>query len=74
MGTSGCPLRTLQSIVGRVASYVPGSKVLILGMVIPPLIGTPCNVYITPYYNDDEHPCLTPVTTGVNETLGLGHS
>ncbi len=29
--------------------YVPGSKVLVLRMVIPPLIGNPYNGYIHPY-------------------------
>ena len=29
--------------------YVPGSKLLVLGMVIPPLIGNPYNGYINPY-------------------------
>ena len=29
---------------------VPWSKVAILGMVIPPLIGNPYNGYINPYY------------------------
>ena len=30
--------------------HVPGSKLLILGMAIPPLIGNPYNGYIIPYY------------------------
>ena len=30
--------------------HEPGSKLLVLGMVIPPLIGNPCNWYINPYY------------------------
>ncbi len=34
--------------------YVPWSKVAILGMVIPPLIGNPYNGYINPYYWVDE--------------------
>ena len=33
---------------------VPWSKVAILGMVIPPLIGNPCNGYINPYYWVDD--------------------
>ena len=37
--------------------YVPGSKLPILGMVIPPLIGKPCNGHINPYYKVDDHPC-----------------
>ena len=39
-------------------SYVPWSKVAILGMVIPPLIGNPYNGYINPYYWVDDHPLL----------------
>ena len=40
--------------------FVPGSKVAILGMVIPPLIGilNPYNWYINPYYWVDDHPLL----------------
>ena len=34
--------------------YVPGSKLVVLGMVIPPLIGNPYNGYINPYYWVDE--------------------
>ena len=37
---------------------VPWSKVAILGMVIPPLIGNPYNRYIKPYYWVDDHPLL----------------
>ena len=36
--------------------YVPGSKLLVLGMVIPPLIGNPYNGYINPYCWVDDHP------------------
>ena len=32
----------------------PGSKLLVLGMVIQPLIGNPYNGYINPYYWVDE--------------------
>ena len=39
-------------------SYVPGSKLLVLGMVIQPLIGNPYNGYINPYYWVDDHPLL----------------
>ena len=39
-------------------SYEPGSKLLILGMVIQPLIGNPYNGYINPYYWVDDHPLL----------------
>ena len=35
-----------------------GSKVAILGMAIPPLIGNPYNGYINPYYWVDDHPLL----------------
>ena len=37
---------------------VPWSKVAILGMVIPPLIGNPYNGYVNPYYWVDDHPLL----------------
>ena len=37
-------------------AYVPGSKLPILGMVIPSLIGNPYNGYINPSYWVDEHP------------------
>ena len=33
----------------------PGSKLLVLGMVIQPLIGNPYNGYINPYYWVDDH-------------------
>ena len=39
-------------------SYVPWSKLLVLGMVIQPLIGNPYNGYINPYYWVDDHPLL----------------
>ncbi len=42
----------------RLMSCVPWSKLLILGMVIPPLIGNPYNGYINPYYWVDDHPLL----------------
>ena len=38
--------------------YVPWSKLPMLGMVIPPLIGNPYNGYINPYYWVDDHPLL----------------
>ena len=31
-------------------------QLLVLGMVIPPLIGNPHNLYIKPYYKVDDHP------------------
>ena len=37
---------------------MPGSKLLLLGMVIQPLIGNPYNGYIHPYYWVDDHPLL----------------
>ena len=36
----------------------PGSKLLVLGMVIQPLIGNPYNGHINPYYWVDDHPLL----------------
>ena len=36
----------------------PGSKLLVLGMVIQPLVGNPYNGYINPYYWVDDHPLL----------------
>ena len=39
-------------------SYEPGSKLVVLGMAIPPLIGNPYNGYINPYYWVDDHPLL----------------
>ena len=39
-------------------SLVLGSKLLVLGMVIQPLIGNPYNGYINPYYWVDDHPLL----------------
>ena len=41
-----------------ISTYVPWSKVAILGMVIQPLIGNPYNGYINPYYWVDDHPLL----------------
>ena len=38
--------------------YEPGSKLVVLGMVIQPLIGNPYNGYINPYYWVDDHPLL----------------
>ena len=40
------------------SQYEPGSKLLVLGMVIQPLIGNPYNGYINPYYWVDDHPLL----------------
>ena len=38
--------------------FEPGSKLLVLGMVIQPLIGNPYNGYINPYFWVDDHPLL----------------
>ena len=38
--------------------FEPGSKLLVLGMVIQPLIGNPYTGYINPYYWVDDHPLL----------------
>ena len=49
----------LPSVANRVEApslNVPGSKLIIFGMVIPPLIGNPYNGYINPYYWVDDHP------------------
>ena len=52
-------------VYGSSILCVPGSKLLILGMVIPPLIGHPYNGYINPYYWVDDH----PLTQGTNGSL-----
>ena len=41
-----------------VKTYVPGSKLVVLGMVIPPLVGNSHSGYINPYYWIDDHPLL----------------
>ena len=58
-----------------VALNEPGSKLLVLGMVIQPLMGNPYNGYINPYYWVDDHPplygnngSLDPSTNGSLET------
>ena len=39
------------SVINSTVSTVePGSKLVVLGMAIPPLIGNPYNGYINPYY------------------------
>ena len=38
--------------------YEPGSKLLVLGMGIQPLVGNPYNGYINPYYWVDDHPLV----------------
>ncbi len=42
----------------QIWTYEPGSKLVVLGMAIPPLIGNPYNGYINPYYWVDDHPLL----------------
>ena len=43
----------------EIQPHVPWSKVAILGMVIPPLIGILImGIYINPYYWVDDHPLL----------------
>ena len=55
-------------------TYVPWSKVAILGMVIPPLIGNPYNGYINPYYSVDDHPLLYGNNGSLDpSTYGLRH-
>ena len=46
------------------------SKLLVLGVAIPPLIGNPYNGYINPYYWVDDHPLLY----GNNGSLDPGTS
>ena len=55
-------------ILELVQAYEPGSKLLVLGMVIQPLIGILIMGYINPYYWVDDHPLLY----GNNESLDLG--
>ncbi len=43
-------LRCITQVFRSKSIYVPGSKLPILGMVIPPLVGNPYNGYINPYY------------------------
>ena len=58
--------------------YVPGSKLLVLGMVIQPLIGNPYNGYINPYYWVDDHPywcsMLISVMVLINKKFGQIYS
>ena len=57
---------TEMRVYGSSILCVPGSKLLILGMVITPLIGHPYNGYIiNPYYWVDDH----PLTQGTNGSL-----
>ena len=73
------PLYTLNDQGIFHCSYVPGSKLLILGMVIQPLIGNLYNGYIKPYYKVDDHPLLygnngslDPSTYGCNGFRSIG--
>ena len=45
-------------IATMIQIYEPGSKLLVLGMVIPPSIGNPYSGYINPYYWVDDHSLL----------------
>ena len=51
---STCPYLLPRSHWHILSLYEPGSKLLVLGMVIQPLIGNPYNEYINPYYWVDE--------------------
>ena len=51
-------MKTVTNTIFGPSSYEPGSKLLVLGMVIPPLIGNPYSGYINPYYWVDDHPLL----------------
>ena len=54
---------------GFAVSYVPGSKLVVLGMGdLPPLIGNPYNGYINPYYWVDE---FIPYYMEINGSLDL---
>ena len=52
-GTTGRRASTVYSIM---YVYVPGSKLPVSGMVIPPLIRNPYNTDTNPYYWVDDHP------------------
>ena len=52
-------IQVAHSAMGEISnSYEPGSKLLVLGMVIQPLIGNPYNGDKNPYYRIDDHPVL----------------
>ena len=59
--------------VWKIYIYEPGSKLVVLGMVIPPLIGNPYNGYITPYYWVDDHPLLYGHNGSLDPRLTLAH-
>ena len=56
---------------------MPGSKLHILGMVIPPSIGNPYNKYINPYWVDEFIPysmdLMAVSTPALIDTLGKFH-
>ena len=56
----GEPTQHSHCVIDRGLNYScePGSKLLVLGMVIQPLIGNPYNGYINPYYWVDDRPLL----------------
>ena len=60
-------LNIAEGLLAREIMCVPGSELLILGMVIPPLIGNPYNGYINHYDWVDDHPLLC----GNNGSLDL---
>ncbi len=49
-GAETCTLEPLQYPELEYTVYEPGSKLVVLGMAIPPLIGNPYSGYINPYY------------------------
>ena len=51
-------VRWLEKVPKHILPNEPGSKLVVLGMAIPPLIGNPFNGYINPYYWVDDHPLL----------------
>ena len=58
-GVAGKPTRkSPASFRCFLSKHVPGSKLVVLGMVIQPLLGNPYNGYINPYYWVDDHPQL----------------
>ena len=51
-------MQSLLTCLTRETVCEPGSKLLVLGMVIQPLTGNPYNGYINPDYWVDDHPLL----------------
>ena len=64
----GAAGKALVEPVWKGVSFVPGSKLLLLGMVIPPLIRNPYHGYINHYSWVDDHPLLS----GNNGSLDPG--